>query len=648
MKKSILFYCAAAILFATNLDYNIGLTSSYGDSYDFYSYTENRLNMNFFYNNLQGWLQYEYSNPPELGNPINKLRKLRLEYEYEDWLIKFGDIYEIWGRGLILNQLDDQGIDFDNGIRGVYLGYEKDQFAITHINGESSIWQLGNDLRKPEYLFSHKVDALNAQYSWKNLSLGLSHLHTNEIHQKNFADTAFVNHRLQGAYLSYYGGFADLYLEYVDKQSTERFESLGSSSFEPLKDGYGFYGNINFFLGSWSLLTEYKRYSFDRLNPVDSDYVINHYGNRIDYQVMPILFREQNSTLLGRVIHQANINDERGLQLEINGGLPGGLHWISQYAHLSRNDTWQSVTTTVWKPEKLNDLMPSAKANSMPYWENYHEINGYIGSGNLFFRLGRGSNYEVPKITRFFKGIQPDTSYAEDWGYTDSTFFNNEWVFWCDTLLSVDTTTSIYEIESKLYQVTKSVTYPFEFTYVTNNGYSFSLNFDYQERTKKNLTKANTVSPHYSFADSAWVLLNPDSPDSFVVESTTQFVNNVDLQINRMISLTLNKSSQWSISLTLDYTNTQDVIAQDPYYNPLEALVYGDIKYFTGEREPLKPPSFIQRKWVALELAYHITPSQRVSMMYGSIQGGLFCSNGICRQIPAFNDGLRLTYSAMF
>ena len=80
MKKSILFYCAAAILFATNLDYNIGLTSSYGDSYDFYSYTENRLNMNFFYNNLQGWLQYEFSNPPELGNPINKLRKLRLEY----------------------------------------------------------------------------------------------------------------------------------------------------------------------------------------------------------------------------------------------------------------------------------------------------------------------------------------------------------------------------------------------------------------------------------------------------------------------------------------------------------------------------------------------------------------------------------------
>ena len=247
-----------------------------------------------------------------------------------------------------------------------------------------------------------------------------------------------------------------------------------------------------------------------------------------------------------------------------------------------------------------------------------------------------------------FKGIQPDSTFHEYWGYTDSSYFNDEWVFWGDTLLSMDTTTSLYNIESKLYQVTKSVTYPFEFTYATNNGYSISLNFDYQERTKKNLTRANTASPHYSFADSAWVLLNPDNPDSFIVKSTTQFANNVNLQINRLVSLTLNKASQWSASLSLEYTNMQDVIALDPYYNPLEALVYGDIKYFTGEREPHKPPPFIQKKWVALELAYHITPSQRVSVMYGSIQGGLFCSNGICRKIPAFNDGLRLTYSAIF
>ena len=135
--------------------------------------------------------------------------------------------------------------------------------------------------------------------------------------------------------------------------------------------------------------------------------------------------------------------------------------------------------------------------------------------------------------------------------------------------MAVDDT--LLMIQTKLYQVSRSITYPLELTYVTNNGYSFSLNFDYQERTKNNLTRANTASPHYSFSDSSWVLLNPSNPDSFDVGSITQFANNVELQINRMISLTMNKASEWSASLTIDYTNTQDVIAMDPYYNPLDS-----------------------------------------------------------------------------
>ena len=80
----------------------------------------------------------------------------------------------------------------------------------------------------------------------------------------------------------------------------------------------------------------------------------------------------------------------------------------------------------------------------------------------------------------------------------------------------------------------------------------------------------------------------------------------------------------------------------------MEALIYGDIKYFTGNRNTIEPPDFIQNKWVSAELAFYITSSQRVSLMYGSIKGGLFCSNGICRDIPAFNDGLKISYTASF
>ena len=104
-------------------NYNAGITLNFGDSYDDFTYMENRMDLNFFKGNFTGWLQYEYSDPPELGFPIKDLRKYRLEYGSGPWSLKLGDIYEVWGRGLVLAQLDDQGIDFDNSSRGYLLNY---------------------------------------------------------------------------------------------------------------------------------------------------------------------------------------------------------------------------------------------------------------------------------------------------------------------------------------------------------------------------------------------------------------------------------------------------------------------------------------------------------------------------------------------
>ena len=150
-------------------------------------------------------------------------------------------------------------------------------------------------------------------------------------------------------------------------------------------------------------------------------------------------------------------------------------------------------------------------------------------------------------------------------------------------------------------------------------------------------------------------------PSSDISSKKTQFssfsrdsvgewqANKVPRQYNRILYFTLSKASKWSFTITQEWTNSYESAQNiDPYYNPLEALIYGDIKYFTGNRNTIEPPDFIQNKWVSAELAFYITSSQRVSLMYGSIKGGLFCSNGICRDIPAFNDGLKISYTASF
>jgi len=211
-----------------------------------------------------------------------------------------------------------------------------------------------------------------------------------------------------------------------------------------------------------------------------------------------------------------------------------------------------------------------------------------------------------------------------------------------------------------------------EVNMILKDGYTFGVGFQYQERKKYNINKGNANKYKVNagmYGDSLWVYDNPETPDfdnlfntdSFFYNSKTQFssfsrdslgvwqATNVDRQFNRLLYLSISKASKWSFTITQEWTNSYESAQNiDPYYNPLEAFIFGDSKYFLGKRDNVDPPDFIQNKWVSAELAFYLTSSQRISIMYGSIKGGLFCSNGICRDIPAFNDGLKISYTASF
>jgi hypothetical protein len=287
--------------------------------------------------------------------------------------------------------------------------------------------------------------------------------------------------------------------------------------------------------------------------------------------------------------------------------------------------------------------MPTNSINALPYKEFYTEINGYLLDSKLFFKTAFGMNQEIPKINRFFEGVSE--AVYENWVYTDSLWYGDEWFYLDSQIVSVDT--SIANIETKLYQKAKSFTVPIDLTYTLNNGYSIGLAFAYQERYKTNIKKGN-AGGFYNYADSSWVLNDIDNPNVYTEQSTSNYPNETPFQINRMISLSMGKASKWAVTLNYDWTNVQDIVTVDPNYNPLEALIYGDSKYFKGERDKSNPPPFTQNKWVSMEFSYNLSSTQRISFLYGSIQGGLVCSNGICRILQPFNDGLKLSYSAVF
>ena len=643
------FLISFSLTTANDIGFNGAVDASYGNSYDFYNFSENLLDLNFFYKDVQGWIQYEYSNPPDMGFTTNDIRKFRLEYLAEDFVIKLGDIYEFWGRGLVLNQFDDQVTNFDNGTRGLYFEYNKYPFSLSHLNGNSNIWMLGGGARIPENNNIHNMSANRLNYDLNSLSLGVTQLRTNENHSLTSGPPVDINHNIRGTYLSWAGNFADIFLEYADKISTRKISNFGGIPNDTLKRGYGYYQNVNIYFGNWGLSTEYKRYSFDRLY---GDITANEYGNQIEYQQMPTLAKEHNSTLLGRVSHTYSFNDERGIQFELNGSIMD-LAISMQYAHLSRNEKWRSNSENDWSHSIIDNYLPSSDFSALPYWENYNEISGYTLNESLYFKIGHGINREIIKNLRNFIGYQKDlssvdTSYIEVY---DSLEWDGTWYYDTTLVPFYDSLfTDGYDVESKLWQQAESFTIPIELNYIFDSGYSVGLGFQYQERKKFNRMKGNATN--YDYGKSKWTMYDPDDYSQSFSTRTTQFASEngpVNKQYNRLIYFSVSKASKWSLTITHDATNAFETgQLKDPYYNPLEALIYGDIKYFTGNRKNTNAPSWAQNRWVSAEFAYNITSSQRVTIMYGSIQGGLFCSNGICRIIPPFNDGLKVSYSASF
>ena len=89
-----------------------------------YNYFENLLDINTSYGeDMYIFTQFEYSVPPILGDSLTGLNTFFMEYVKDDYEVKLGDIYELYGRGLSYFTLQDQNIDYNNAIQGIRLNY---------------------------------------------------------------------------------------------------------------------------------------------------------------------------------------------------------------------------------------------------------------------------------------------------------------------------------------------------------------------------------------------------------------------------------------------------------------------------------------------------------------------------------------------
>lgn len=98
---------------------------------------------------------------------------------------------------------------------------------------------------------------------------------------------------------------------------------------------------------------------------------------------------------------------------------------------------------------------------------------------------------------------------------------------------------------------------------------------------------------------------------------TNSFGENIEHNsMNQLVTLNLTKSPELSLSVTGEFTN--------------------------DELEPTGKTS-----WFIGEVLYKLTPTNSITLSYGSERGGLKCTNGICRFVNPF-DGFRMSIQSVF
>jgi len=548
------------ILFFSSLlaqvEYSSYLNFRYGDGEGDYAYDEIYSNLGITLNRpehrFEASLSLELSNPPEIGLKEEGVREFLLGYYNENFSLELGDFYKTWGRGLILNQVMYQHLDFDTGARGVSVEYQKDDLILNVLGGESGIRKSttllgGYNPRIPNYFLDQNIYGSDLTLSSSGLIMGFSLLLTEQ------SDTD-ISSTIGGMRFEKPYNKGDLFLSFMHKRS----ERNGTENNLESDKGNGIYlSNINY-IDDWSLTSNYRRYRIDIKDPSERDDIVNNYAQALDIQRSPTAYYQHSFKLLSRNSKQANLNDEVGLELELTGPLGDDKTLLVSYSKSSSTKGWHSDEFGVWNAEPLtttagnsNSLFPSSDKDSYPFDEFFIELNGYNKSGNVFYRIG--------------------------FDYLSDTF-------------AVLTNSDV----SESFEVNKAITFPSMVNITLNDLWSIEMQLELQ-RAKKGFEVTN------------------NGKSSFTSLLSEKY------QKNTFVSLTANYSSKWSLTIANESTNSDEALS-----------------------------NFESNTWNSVALTYRIKPDSALEVFYGSIRGGLDCTNGVCRYIQSFEDGLRIDYNASF
>lgn len=548
-------------LFFSTLYSQVNITNElevrYGGSANDYNYNElifdTRISLfkpNYM---IEGILSFERSNPPEIGLDERGLRKYLIGYYKENWSLEFGDIYQTWGRGLILNQLDYQNLDFDTGAEGVGFKFSKPNLSVNLIVGDlalskSTTSHSGYNPRIPNYFIDQFIYGADFNHFIKGFNYGLSILAVEENSQD-------INHNLSNFRISKDYSAGDIFLSLIRKDSKK-------DNFDQNKQGSGFYLSNTNYLSNWSITTSYRSMKIDINDPMSRDNLSENFGNALDIQRSPTGYYLHTFRLLSRTTQEVNLNDEIGLEFQVSGPLNSNNIVAINFMKSSSTKQWYQILGGEWAG-KENSFFPTSDNSAYPFEEIYLEFSGYSKNGNIYYKTGIDFQDEV---------------------------FN---------VLSNSS-------ENKSYEINKSQTVPLLLSFNTGSKWSFEMQLEYQ--------KLKTGFKNIIISDVA------DIDDLYSFHSLLS----EKYQINKFISLSTNFNQKWTFNFSVETTNADESKLNNDSNENFDS----------------------SNSWKSFGVSYKFDTDDTLQVFYGSIRGGLDCTNGVCRYIQSFDDGLRIDYTS--
>ena len=548
-------------LFFSTLYSQVNITNElevrYGDSANDYNYNElifdTRISLikpNYM---IEGILSLERSNPPEIGLDERGLRKYLIGYYKENWSLEFGDIYQTWGRGLILNQLDYQNLDFDTGAEGVGFKFSKPNLSVNLIVGDlalskSTTSHSGYNPRIPNYFIDQFIYGADFNHFIKGFNYGLSILAVEENSQD-------INHNLSNFRIGKDYSAGDIFLSLIRKDSKK-------DNFDQNKQGSGFYLSNTNYLSNWSITTSYRSMKIDINDPISRDNLSENFGNALDIQRSPTGYYLHTFRLLSRTTQEVNLNDEIGLEFQVSGPLNSNNIVAINFMKSSSTKQWYQILGGEWAG-KENSFFPTSDNSAYPFEEIYLEFSGYSKNGNVYYKTGIDFQNEV---------------------------FN---------VLSNSS-------ENKSYEINKSQTVPLLLSFNTGSKWSFEMQLEYQ--------KLKTGFKNIIISDDAGI----DDLYSFHSLLSEKY------QINKFISLSTNFNQKWTFNFSVETTNADESKLNNDSNENFDS----------------------SNSWKSFGVSYKFDTDDTLQVFYGSVRGGLDCTNGVCRYIQSFDDGLRIDYTS--